>query len=231
MQVLRGCFNGTGAALYVCLGFKPDYFRLVNLTASTNPLILEWSRSMQKEVLAYGGIEYNGSGVPIKNTTAGIYTYDGGDLMTSSNQTVVYGTGIYLERDHANYQADYVYGSGTKGTPFNKWTFDGTLSGHFNVAEVSSGARVGIGSRICIKEDSSGLVKEAYITAVTSGFSTASQVTLSRVIGTGTITFIGGLYDMIPLALGKVTSPGVKIADTTVNVDDNFLYFEAFADK
>ena len=233
MQILRGCFNGIGSGgFYLCLGVIPDYFRLINLTNTTYPLMLEWGKAMQKEVTCYGGIIYDASGVPTKLiASAGVAQYNGGDLMTSSNQTSTdYGNGMFLTWDHANYQADYVYGSGTNGTPLNKWTFVTGLTGNWNVAKIASGNRIGVGSRICIKEDSSGLVKEAYVTALTSDGEASAEVTLSRAIGTGAITFISGMYDVIPIALGHVAPAGVRVLDETVNVNDKKLYFEAFVD-
>lgn len=230
MQVLRGVFNGTGAACYLCVGAVPKAVQITNVTVATNPNVIIWEEGMQAEVLAYGGILSTG-GTLTKCTTAGIYAYEGGDLMTSDNQTsVTYGEGVYLGWDLKDYKDDYTYGSGTEGTPLNVWTFDGTLSGHWNVAKVASGAKIGVGSKIQIKENSSGLVKTAYITALTSDGEAASEVTLSRAIGTGAITFIGGMYQLAPIALGKVTPAGVYVADTTVNVNDATCVFKMEVD-
>ena len=230
LKRVTGTFNGTGAACYLCIGAIPAYAKLIDIEVATNPLFVEWYRDMIGQVLAYGGILMTGStGVYTKKTTTGIFPYEGGDLMTSANQTSTgYGDGVYLGWDEANYQADYTYGAVAKGTPINKWYFDGTLSGHFNSNGVASSCRIGLGSIIRIKEDSTGLVKEAGLTALTSSptFTTASYVTLSRAIGTGTITFIGGMYQLAPIALGKTTPAGIYVADTTVNVNDDSILFD-----
>ena len=230
MQTIRGVFNGTGAACYLCVGAIPKFVTLTNVTVATNPNILTWEEGMQAEVLAYGGI-LNTGGTLTKCTTAGVYAYEGGDLMTSTNQTsVTYGEGVYLGWDLKNYQDDYTYGSGTEGTPINTWTFVTGLTGYWNVAKVASGNRIGVGSKIRIKESSTGLVKESYITALTSDGEVSAEVTLSRAIGSGTITFIGGMYELKPIALGKITPAGIYVTDTTVNVNDATVVFRMEVD-
>ena len=223
-QKLQFTFNGTGAAVYLCLGAVPLSAKLINIEAGTNSNFIEWNRNMVGSVTCYGGIYMTGStGVYTKLTTVGIFPYEGGDLMTTANQTsTAYGEGIYLEKDLRNYQADTVFGP-TSAT-INRWTLDtsGNRTGHFNLSGVASGCKIGVGSIVRVKEDASGLVKEAAITALTSTptFTTADYVTLSRAIGSGTVTFIGGLYRMAPVPLGKVTAAGLYIADTSCNVND-----------
>jgi hypothetical protein len=236
MQILRGCFNGTGAAVYLCLGAIPRAFKYMNVQVATNPNVIEWNSSMVKEVLAYGGVKWTTGSTYMactKLTTDGVFPYEGGDMLTATNQTSVgYGEGVYLGWDLKNYQADYDYGSGTSGTPINKWTFVTGLTGYWNVAKVASGARVGVGSRIRIKEDSTGLVKESCVTALTSDGEVSAEVTLSRAIGSGTITFLGGMYDLAPIALGKVTPAGVYLGgETVVNVNNDMIVFEAAIDE
>jgi hypothetical protein len=238
LKVITGQFNGTGAAVYLCVGAIPRKVELVNLEVSTYPIRLYWQREMACEVTCCGGVLVTGgSGGDVSTKTiasSGITPYEGGELLTTSNQTSTsYGEGIYLGWDDADYRADYVYGSGTKFTPINTWTFDGTLSGHFNVSGVASGCRIGVGSLIRIKENSTGLVKEAYITALTSTptFTTASYVTLSRAIGTGAITFVGGAYQLAPIDIGKRTPAGILVSDTACNVNDNMVVFNMTVDE
>lgn len=232
MQVLKGYFNGTGATCKLCLGAIPWRFQLQNIQVATNPLTIQWAAAMMCEVLCYAGIYIDGGGIPTKLTTTGCVPYEGGDLMTSTIQTsTTYGEGVYLGWDLKNYQADYTYGSGTSGTPINKWTFVTGLTGYWNVAKVASGNRVGVGSRIRIKEDSTGFVKESCVTALTSDGEVSAEVTLSRAIGTGTITFLGGMYQLAPIALGKTAPAGITLgSETTVNVNDDMLTFEAWID-
>lgn len=235
MQVLKGYFNGTGATCKLCLGAIPWRFVIQNIQVATNPETIEWDAAMLCENLCYAGIYIKGSdGVRTKLTTTGVVPYEGGDLMTTTNQTsVTYGEGVYLGWDLKNYQADYDYGSGTDGTPINAWTLDTSANrtGHWNVAKVASGNRVGAGSRIRIKENSSGLVKESCVVAITSDGEQTDEITLTRAIGTGTITFLGGMYQLKPIALGKVAPAGMTLgSETTVNVNDDMITFKAWVD-
>lgn len=226
LSKVSGVFNGTGAAVYLCVGFVPRKVYLKNVENSTE-YVIEWTDAnlrCQAGASAGGWLYTNGIPAPVI-ASAGVRQYEGGDLLTSANQTsTAYGDGIFLGLDLKDYRADNSYGA-SSGV-IDTWTFDGTLSGHWNVAAVSSGARIGAGSRILIKEDSSGLVKEAGITAISNQGAAASEVTLSRLIGSGSITYIGGLYDMAPLALKKVAPAGILLSDTTLNANDNTIYFE-----
>jgi hypothetical protein len=227
IQRVQGYFNGTGAAVYLCVGAIPKSVQLINVENATNSIQIDWKRSFATAT-AYGGLLMTGStGVVTKLTTAGVFPYEGGDLLTAATQTsVAYGEGVYLGWDLRDYRADTTYGTGS--TPINAWTMDtaNNRTGHWNVAKVASGAKIGIGSIIRIKENSSGLVKEAVITALTSDGEAADEVTLSRNIGTGSITFIGGMYQLAPIAVGKVTPAGIYLNDTVVNVNDDTVAFE-----
>lgn len=226
MEKVSGVFNGTGAAVYLCVGFIPSKVYLKNIENSTE-YVIEWSvhnLRCQAGASAGGWLYTNGIPAPLE-AAAGVRQYEGGDLMTSSNQTDLdYGGGVYLGWDLKDYRADNSYGASSGA--IDTWTFDGTLSGHWNVAKVASGAKIGAGSKIVIKETASGLVKEAGITAITSDGEASSEVTLSRAIKSGQILYVGGLYDMAPIALKKVTPAGILLSDTTLNYNDNTIYFE-----
>ena len=223
---VSGVFNGTGAAAYLCVGFVPRKVHLKNVENSTE-YVIEWTDAnlrCQAGASAGGWLYTNGLPAPVI-ASAGVRQYEGGDLLTSANQTsVAYGDGIFLGMDLKDYRADNTYGASAGA--IDTWTFDGTLSGHWNVAAVSSGARIGAGSKILIKETSSGLVKEAGITAISNQGAAASEVTLSRLIGSGQILYVGGLYDLAPIALKKVAPAGILLSDTTLNYNDNTIYFE-----
>jgi hypothetical protein len=131
---------------------------------------------------------------------------------------------VYLGWDLKDYRADNAYGA--SAGVIDTWTQYSTNTGHWNVAKVASGNRIGAGSRILIKETSSGLVKQAGITAISSDGELTNEVTLTHAIGSGQIVFIGGMYDLAPIALNKVTPQGILLSDTTLNVNDNTIYFE-----
>lgn len=223
---VSGVFNGTGAAAYLCVGFVPRKVRLWNLENSTEYL-LEWVADCMRNLTCYEGWLYT-NGVPGALTVgAGVRQYEGGDLLTSSNQTsVAYGEGVFLGFDFQDYRANNTYGASAGA--IDTWTLDtlANRTGHWNVAKVASGNRIGAGSRIRIKETSSGLVKEAGIAAITSDGEATDELTLTRAIGSGKITFVGGMYDMAPIALGKVTPAGILLSDTTLNANDNTIAFE-----
>ena len=223
---VSGVFNGTGAAVYLCVGFVPRKVYLKNVENSTEYEI-EWiddNMRCQAGASAGGWLYTNGIPVPVI-ASAGVRQYEGGDLLTSANQTsVAYGEGIFLGMDLKDYRADNAYGASAGS--IDAWTFDGTLSGHWNVAAVSSGARIGAGSKILIKETSSGPVKEAGITAISNQGAAASEVTLSRLIGSGQILYVGGMYDLAPIALKKVAPAGILLSNTVLNANDNTIYFE-----
>lgn len=225
---VSGVFNGTGAAVYLCTGFVPRKVYLKNLENSTE-YIIEWTlANMRAQATACPEGWRYADGVPTPLAAgAGVRQYEGGDLMTASNQTsVAYGEGVFLGWDLQDYRANTSYGASSGA--IDTWTLDtlANRTGHWNVAKVASGNRIGAGSRIVIKETSSGLIKEAGISAITSDGEATDELTLTRAIGSGKITFVGGLYDMMPIALGKVTPAGILLSDTTLNVNDNTIYFE-----
>lgn len=228
MSKVTGVFNGTGAAAYICGGFIPRRVYLKNLENSTE-YVIEWlAANMRAQATACpeGWLYTNGVPAPLA-VGSGVRQYEGGDLLTSANQTsVAYGEGVYLGLDLKDYRADNSYGASAGA--IDTWTLDtsGNRTGHWNVAKVASGARIGAGSRIRILETSSGLEKEAGISAITSDGEVADEVTLTRAIGSGKIRYVGGLYDLAPIALGKVTPAGFLLNDTTLNANDNTIYFE-----
>ena len=225
LSKVSGVFNGTGAAVYLCVGFVPRKVYLKNIESTE--CVIEWtSENMrcQAGAMAGGWLYTNGVPAPVI-ASAGVRQYEGGDLLTSANQTsVTYGEGVFLGLDLKDYRADNTYGAASG--VIDTWNFVSGLTGYLNTAKVASGNRIGAGSRIRIKEDSSGLVKEAGITAITSDGEVSAEVTLSRAIGSGKIVYIGGFYDMAPIALGKVAPAGILLSDTTLNVNDNTIYFE-----
>lgn len=228
MQKLYASFNGTDASVYLCIGAIPVACKLTNVGASTNPNFIEWNRGMMNEITCSTGmIMLGATGIYTKavatSDVTGIIPYEGGELLTTANQTdVTYGGGVYLGWDLKDYRADNTYGA-LSGS-INKWTLDtaANRTGHFNVAGVASGSKIGAGSIIRIKEYSSGLVKEATINVVTSQtYTTADYVELSRAIGSGDVVFIGGKYTLAPIPVGKVTPAGILLSDATHIICDN----------
>jgi hypothetical protein len=222
---IGGTFNGTGAAVYICLGFVPDFFRLWNCEGS-QALQLEWNKNMRTTEIQEG-VELATSTFAANTVGAGIKRYYGGDLMTSTNQTsVTYGEGVYLRRDEISDYRRYtksaqgIFGD-AESVDIDTWTLYSGYTGHFNGDVV--GTYIGEGSPICIDG------KWYYITTLAAGYgSLTSAVTLDQTgVPSGTVTCIGGMFDFKPVPLGETTKAGVVISDTTVNVNDALCAFEA----
>ncbi len=229
MSKVSGVFNGTGAAVYICLGFLPRKVYLKNI-GGTGEFVIEWCAEMlRSHAVAHpeGWLYTNGAPAALA-VGAGVSQYNGGDLMSSSNQTITaYDHATFYGWDLVDYRANNTYGASSGS--INQWTLGNSSArtGNWNVALVSSGARIAAGSRILIREDSSRLIKEAGISALTNKGEAANEVTLTRSIGSGDITFISGPYDMDAIALGKVAPAGFLLQCNTLNVHDEAVMFEA----
>lgn len=219
-------FNGTGAGVYLCLGFLPDAGELRAIEDADEAFVV-YSKGMRGAEQS-DGVYYVGSSGALQTAaaTAGTYLqpYYGNDLLTAALQTSVgYGEGVYLGWDQTgDYKANATYGYAT--VPLTTWTLGSAANrtGNANGDSISSGNRIGEGSRITIRETSTGLVKTATVESWTAGQGvSANEITLSVAIQSGTIQRISGMYDLIPIAVGKVTPAGYYCAGSTgVNVND-----------
>lgn len=229
---VAGTFNGTGAAVYICLGFIPDEIKLWAVEDSDAGEAFFSSQLRAAEAdegyTLVTGTTYRQ--IALKTATSGLVQYEGGELLTSTNQTsVAYGAGVYLGWDKKDYRQDSTYGY--EDSVIDTWTLDTSANrtGHFNSDVVASGNRIGEGSEIWIKEASTGLIKRAIIEALTAGQGiSANEVTLSRAIGSGEIMRISGMYSLAPIAIGKVTPQGFLCNITSIlNVSGEIQMFSA----
>lgn len=227
-NIKSGNFNGTGAAVYIGLGFIPDFVKVVAVEDADCGTIV-WSIN-QRAAEQIEGIIYHTAagilGVP-KTVGTGVQPYEGGDTLTATEQTsVAYGEGVYLDEDRKDYKAIDV----AAGDEIQTWTLGnaGNKTGNFNCDVV--GGYIGEGSRIFI-DNAPALGKGRWytITALTAGQGvSANEVTLSRAAPSGRVLRVGGMYDYAPLAIGKTTRPGFLLnATAIVNVNDEMQYFEA----
>lgn len=227
-------FNGTGAAVYLCLGFIPDKvsIRAVGDAGTVNP-ILSWTRKGDGfSVAQYEGVlDTNGATAHAPAAYgAGIEVYEGGEVLTAAMQTsVAFGEGVYLapyDKDCRQPSAD---GGDSAGDTIDDFTMDtlANRTGHFNADVV--GSLIGAGSEIVIASENDVRKYHAVITALTAGQGiSANEVTISRKIASGVVRFIGPKYTMAPLAVGAVTLPGIKLNMTTnVNVNNELQAIEA----
>jgi hypothetical protein len=224
MRSIEATFIGTGAAQYLCVGFIPDWVDILAV-GDSEMAKAHWSKGFTSAASDNGFIDHGGAQATVLYTKGtGIEPYEGSDLMTSTNQTdVTYaGDGVFMGWDSiGDYRNNASYGYAS--SPLDTWTLDtvGSLTGHFNDNIVAAGNHIGEGSRILIKESAGGAEKEAIIETLTAGHGvSADEVLLSRAIKSGSILRISGRYDLIPIALGKVSPAGIKLnATTEINVN------------
>ncbi len=87
-SIVTGSCMGTGAAINVCLGFKPSMVILFNLN-STNIETILWIDQMQASTDMDEGLQISGTSSPARAavTANGISLYDGGDEITYDGTT------------------------------------------------------------------------------------------------------------------------------------------------
>ncbi|HOK46627.1 MAG TPA: hypothetical protein PLK67_11885, partial [Bryobacteraceae bacterium] len=196
---IGGTFNGTGAAVYICCGFVPDFVKVWNCEG-TQALQLEWNKNM-RSVEIQEGVELATSTFAANLVGAGIARYYGGETLTATTAgNTAYGEGVYLKRDARDYRyvtnSDLGIVGDAVGSTINKWTLDSAYNGHFNADVI--GTYIGEGSPICIDG------KWYTITALSAG-----TVTLNATgVPSGEVQYIGGMYDYKPMVAGEITPAG-----------------------
>jgi len=228
MRRVGGVFNGTGADLYLCIGFVPDWVQIWNLEG-TQVIRLDWNIGMMRASEVVEGLQFTGADVAAAALTKGngLLPYFGGDTLTATQAgTVTYGEGAYLKWDNVDYRhfsGNSPHGLGDAvAVDIDSWTLDTAANntGHFN--EDVTGTYIGEGSKIIID----GKVYTIVALTATQG-EAADEVTLSHSMKSGDVQSIGGMYSMKPMIEGEVTSEGFLISNTTVNVNDAICAFEA----
>jgi len=221
MKKVSGTLNGTGAALVVGCGFKPDYVKLWNLESS-NPIEVVWSSEMRSLEQIEGVANDNGTPARLA-FGAGVAPYRGGDVMgAASTVYLVPVEDIAGKRDMRDM---YVAGG---GSPVTEWTLDtaGNRTGSFNVE--ASTTYVGEGSKIRIFHTGTKKTYEVTILAMTSNGEAADEVTLSEAVPSGEVQFIGPMFDYVGAADKAVIPEGFKINSTgNINSSGELVAFEA----
>jgi hypothetical protein len=215
MQQVSGTFDGTGADLYICLGFIPDWVKIRTLE-TTDEEIVEWNKNM-RSAEAFGGFDTDDDGAiaPITHGV-GIAEYRGGDLVSSAST-------VYLQR-----RADEDLRDAGTGDVISSWTLDtpANRTGHVNAGVNTT--HVGEGSLICIGNEAKGDGEWAVIQAMTNDGDATDELTLSKALGSGQVLALRGMYDFIGVPAGTVTKAGFFIDSTaSVNTDNELLMFEA----
>ncbi len=239
MQLLQGHFQAIGADAphYLCLGAIPYSITFWGLEGAQPDTVI-WDRSMIHDILTPEGIMHpTGGGGPADYAFGqGVAPYEGGDLMTTSNQTdTTNGGGIYIERDDKDWRYFTNSNAGILGDAstetITKWTLDaaGTPSGHLNGNVVGTYITKGSLIRIQATASPNTVYTAAIANALSGTGSAANAVTLTRAVPNGQVTFIGNFAGYAPVPIGKVTSKGMLINLTsTPFVDGEMIGFQAF---
>ena len=225
-------FNGTGASLYLCLGFIPDYVRIIS-GEDADIAQIEWFRNPGCAEIARGLHFVGSSGATQQDARTvadtGIVVYDGGDELTAALQTsTANGEGVYLGVDGKDYRRstlDTNNPGDVTGGDIVAWTLDTSANKTGNFGFDVVGTYIGEGSRIRVRSNLHGgsfPEYEAMITALTAGQGlSADEVTLDRAIPSGKVLRISNKWDMKPIAIGEVTPAGILLEMTSVvNVND-----------
>lgn len=224
-----GTFNGTGADVYICCGFVPDWVRIWNLEG-TQRILLEWNKLMQGCAEVVEGIQLTAADQTAAALTKGngvLPYYGTGSVLTASDVgTTTYGEGVYLapdNKDYRYYSDNSPHGAGDAvAVDIDTWTLGSAANYTGNFNEDATGTYIGEGSSIIIDGMSYTIV------ALTAGQGeAANEVTLSHNVSSGVVEYIGGMYSYAPMTAGQVAMDGFLISNTTVNVNDARMAFEA----
>ena len=215
MRKVAGILDGTGAAIYVGLGFEPDYVKLWNCEV-TNPVTVEWNSAM-RTAEQIGGLATVSDGTQNLygrlTEAAGIEKYLGGDVAD--------GTETYL-MNYADVlgQGDLSKTGDTIATAVTSWTLGSSANrtGNFNAGVNTS--YVGIGSRVRVFDPLTKKTYESVIMVLTNDGDAANEVELAYPIPSGEVTFIGPEFDYRAATSGLVMPAGFKIA-TTADLNDD----------
>ena len=218
MRQVSGNFNGTGSALYLCLGGKPSSIIIKNIESSDGEYI-EWSEKNRCLSQEEGQLYLPGSAVADLVQGEGVSIFDGLSAPLSALSTV------YLVADPDKNKRS----SGT-GNTITRWRLDtpGSNTGHFDAAINSS--YVGVGSPVIVNEENGNVARIAFIT-VSDGTGTADDsIELSRKVSTGTVELLEGMYDFIGGASGVNVPEGIKLSSESaagLNVSGEMCQFIA----
>lgn len=228
-MIVGGKFHGTGARVYICCGFVPDFVDVINLEDIGERIW--WNKYMTLAAAVEGYYMATAGSGADQAVTEGVRQYFGGDLLTSATEgTTTYGEGVYLKPE----SADWRYGNGLApgggsgegdSVTIDTWTLQtaGSRSGKFNEDVISTATHIAAGSAIQI--DGLWYVIES----VTAGSGEAdNEVVLNHAAGSGRVDKIEGCYGYTPMAAGETTAAGFTLNETTnVNSDGHMIAFTA----
>lgn len=222
MQKIVATLNGTGAAMYVGLGFIPDKLTLRNLEGAGTIYTLEWLRGA-RGIASSGyneGILYTDGTASELTKGAGVRPYYGGDIITAAQATSAAHLIRVASEDKRNIAGN--------GGNISRWTLGSAANFTGNWDYTCDTTYIGIGSPITIMEDVTKATKKSFVTALTSNGEQANEVTLADNISTGDIVFLGNMYDMVAATAGIVMPEGFVLNATSgINASGQILCIEA----
>ncbi len=214
LRQISGTFNGTGADLYVGLGFRPDWVKIMSLE-TTDEERQYWTRDM-RSIEMFGGYSVDDDGTISPVTIgAGIAEYLGGDVIAAAST-------VYLQKYSKDQRA-----AGAGGVT-SRWILDtpGSRTGHFN--NPINTTYVGEGSIVQIGKEAAPGRAEAVILAMSNDGDATDEVTLSKDLGSNEVLYISRMYDYWGVSANTVMSPGFFLDSTAaVNTSGDMLRFEA----
>jgi hypothetical protein len=229
MKKFSGKFIGTGAGIYIGLGFQPTRVLLRNMTDADQATII-WTKFGESTVTACDGILYQeNTKVAQTNLTvgAGVKRYAGGDLISAAAATHIIPVSMIPA------MAGDMRNKGTLGIA-DTWTLDTTANrtGHLNKGINTT--YVGVGSVMLVSpwDRIVGDEEEATIVAITNDGDAADEITLSRAVASGRVHGITYKYSFGQAPAGTVMPPGIYVAEATyVNESGDLVYIEAESEE
>ncbi len=214
--IVGGSFKQQSAAVYIGLGFIPDWVKVIALTTDTL-LKLEWNVNMRTIAAIEGTLRSTMTDADWLDLAIGegVAIYRGGTKISSTSTP---STTTYLAKEEDADKRDA--GSGDE---IDTWTLGSSTNKTGSWNDVCATATVGVGSRICVDG------KWATVTALTSNGEQANEVTLNEALKSGTIEYLSNMYDWVAQDSATVAKAGFVISDTTYLLDatSDYMIFEA----
>lgn len=220
---VKGTFNGTGSPLTVCCGFKPSRVTVWNIESANNEKIHLEDSFRAAESCEGFLTAFDGTQATIDELTVGegITMYEGGVLLATASTSV-------LVRDDRNYATNPA-GGGTG--PITRWTLGNATNRTGNFDAGVDTTYVGEGSVIEVELDGTNDRVRATIIGLSSDGDAANEVTLNKVVPSGTVRYIGPMYDFRGAPAGTRTPEGFTINESThVNASGEMCAFVAELD-
>ena len=208
MQMVHGTFLGTGATIYIGLGFVPDYVELFNLADIER--VEYWSNLKRGTGIAYeeGIANADGAGDADLALAAGVAPYLGGYAVETANEAYA----VHTDCDQR--------GSGTTGAKVKRWTLDTVAdkSGHF---DINIGAEVLAGSEVVIDGVSYWIILKA------NDGDAADDIDLNAAAPNGRVDYIGKALSFTACPAGRTMPAGFSLPSGNMNTDAQQIVFRA----